>query len=116
MKKETFRDRRVGELLKEEISRIVQYEVKNPNIHGLIITDVVVTKDLSLARVYIRSFDGTDMEVLRQELDLAKNFIYSKLKKSIKIKKVPSLSFFVDNTLDYASKIEELLKQVKQQD
>ncbi len=116
MKKESFRDRRVGELLKEEITRIVQFEVKNPNIHGLIITDVVVTKDLSLAKVYIRSFDGSDLEILRQELEHTKSFIYSKLKKSIKIKRVPNLTFYPDETLDYATRIEDLLKQVKQQD
>jgi ribosome-binding factor A len=114
MKKESFRDKRVGELLKEEISRIVQFELKNPNIHGLIITDVVVTKDLSLAKVYIRSFDGTDLDILKHELELAKNFIYSKLKKSIRIKRVPNLTFYSDDTLDYALRIEDLLKQVKQ--
>ncbi|MCX8085174.1 MAG: 30S ribosome-binding factor RbfA [Calditerrivibrio sp.] len=112
MKKESFRDRRVGELLKEEIARIVQFEVKNPNIHGVIITDVTVTKDLSLAKVYISSYDGTDVEMLKSELEHSKSFIYSRLKKSIKIKRVPDLTFFIDNTLDYADRIEGLIKKI----
>lgn len=116
MKKESFRDRRVGELLREEIAKLIQFEVKSEDIHSVIITEVSVTKDLSLARVYFRSYDSSDLEQLKNSLDRVKGFIFSRLKKTIKMKRVPNIEFFPDNSLDYAAKIEGLIRQVHQEE
>ncbi|MEF3254607.1 MAG: 30S ribosome-binding factor RbfA [Deferribacterales bacterium] len=113
MKKEFFRDRRVGELLREEIANLIQFEVKNEDLHGVIITEVTVTKDLSLARVYFRSVESRDLEQLKYSLDKVKSFIFSRLKKSIRIKKIPNLEFIPDHSLDYAEKIEDLIKKIQ---
>jgi ribosome-binding factor A len=116
MKKESFRDRRVGELLKEEIARIIQYEIKNEELHNVIITEVTVTKDLSLARVYFRSLDNTDLEHLKMPLERAKGFIFTRLKKTITIRRIPTLEFLPDYSIDYGEKIEGLIRKLHQQD
>ena len=52
MQQESSRPLRVGEQLRRELATLLRNEAKDPRISEIIIYDVVVTKDLSLARVY----------------------------------------------------------------
>jgi ribosome-binding factor A len=112
MHKSSFRDKRVAELLKEEISAIIFSEVKDPRVKNVSITEVVVSKDLSVAKVYFRTLIKEDSEDSLNGLNKSAGFIKSRLVKNIRLKHIPTLEFFYDDTLDNVIKIETLIKEI----
>ncbi len=116
MHKETYRDRRVAELLRQEISKLIEYEVKDPRVKGTIVINVKVTKDLSLARIYVRNMFDYDLDDVIEGLKSSSGFLISRLNKLIRIRKVPDLEFLKDDTIDKASRIEELIEEIHKTD
>ncbi|MBC7195935.1 30S ribosome-binding factor RbfA [Deferribacteraceae bacterium V6Fe1] len=108
----SFRDKRVGELLKHEIMNIIFKELKDPRVVNVSITDIVVAKDFSVAKVYVRTLLDGDKDGCVIGLNNSANFIRGKLMKVLRLKKVPHLEFFYDDTLDNALKIESLIREV----
>lgn len=114
MEKKGFRDRRVGELLRQEISRIIFEDIKDPRVDGVVITDVVVSKDLSIAKVYFSLLNPENSENTKSGLESCGNFIHSKLIKELRMKKVPKLIFFIDDTVENSVKIEKIIRDINQ--
>ncbi|MBD0380312.1 30S ribosome-binding factor RbfA [Paenibacillus sedimenti] len=107
---------RVGEQIKKELSQIVQSELKDPRIGFLTVTGVEVTNDLSLARVYL-SVMGTEEEkaATLKALSTGTGYIRSELGKRIRLRKIPDLQFKFDASIDYGSRIDNLLHQLNQE-
>lgn len=109
----TLKQDRMDQILKKEISRILQFELKNPKLGFVTVTDVECTRDMSQAKVYV-SFLGRQerndagMKVLRS----AKGFIRSTLAKNIKARKMPDLIFVQDTSLEQGRKIEGILSNL----
>ena len=109
----TLKQDRMDQILKKEISRILQFELKNPKLGFVTVTDVECTGDMSQAKVYV-SFLGRQerndagMKVLRS----AKGFIRSTLAKNIKARKMPDLIFVQDTSLEQGRKIEGILSNL----
>jgi ribosome-binding factor A len=113
MKARSFRDKRIAKLLFNEISLIINYELEDALLNEIIITDVVVTKDLGLARIFFRSLNNKmDIDRLKKEIDRNMGKISQKLSERIHIKKLPYLEFLVDDLYYNAEKIEEIIKQI----
>ncbi len=76
------------------------------------VTKVYVTSDLSIARVYLSIFGKDAKETIRQ-VEMKGKEIRKKLGIRVKdqLRQVPSLRFFIDDSLDYIENIENLLKQ-----
>jgi ribosome-binding factor A len=104
---------RVGEQIKKEMSQILQSELKDPRIGFITVTGVDVTNDLSQAKVYL-SIMGTDQQKEESLKALAKatGFIRSELGKRIRLRKTPELLFALDTSIEYGSRIEELLHKL----
>lgn len=104
---------RMDQTLQREISKILQFEVKNPKLGFVTVTDVQCTNDLSQAKVYV-SFLGKQekndagMKILNQ----SKGFIRSAVAKKIKIRKMPELIFIQDTSLEQGNKIESIIKNI----
>lgn len=111
----TLKQDRMDQILKKEISRILQFELKNPKLGFVTVTDVECTRDMSQAKVYV-SFLGRQerndagMKVLRS----AKGFIRSTLAKNIKTRKMPDLIFVQDTSLEQGRKIEGILSNLSE--
>jgi ribosome-binding factor A len=107
------RTARLNEQLKREISEILARRVRDPRVGQVLVTEVRVTPDLSLARVYFRSLDP-DREVgeTLEGLAAAASFVRSGLAKILHIRRIPELRFLHDTTLDSARRIEEVLREV----
>jgi ribosome-binding factor A len=109
------RSDRVGDLLVEMIADVLSKEIRDPRVAAVAVTGAKVTKDLRHARVYFNLLGGRENrpEVLAG-LKSATGFIRSRVAKQLKLRFVPTLEFFYDETEDEAERIENLLKQVKE--
>jgi len=107
---------RVGEQIKKELSHIIQTEIKDPRVGFLTVTGVDVTNDLSQAKVFL-SILGSDEDKNNavKALTKATGYIRSELGKRIRLRKVPELIFKIDTSIDYSSRIENLLHQIKEE-
>lgn len=112
MNKESFRDKRVGEQIRKELSQILFRDIKDPRIKSVTITSVKVTKDFSIAKVYYRFFEDKKIEDVQKGLESSAGFLHGLLKKVLRLKKIPSLKFFYDEVPDQANKIEGILKEI----
>ena len=107
---------KLDSMLLREISMIISQEINDPKLGFPTVTEVDVAPDLSTTKVYV-SFLGKNykkrdgLEVLRK----SKGMIKKELSKRIKIRKIPDLTFIVDDTLDKAVRIEEILKKDREQ-
>jgi ribosome-binding factor A len=106
---------RVGEQIKKELSMILQQDLKDPRIGFITITAVEATNDLSMAKVYL-SVLGTDQqkEETLKALAKATGYLRLELGRRIRLRKTPELVFRFDTSIDYGSRIEELLNQVNE--
>ena len=105
---------RLGELFREEISKLLQKGLKDPRVGFATISRVDITEDLSYGNVLV-SVMGSDKEK-RDTLIGLKNsagFIRQFLGKGIKIRKIPELSFVLDENLEHAMRIESILAELK---
>ncbi len=104
---------RLNEQLRREITGILLQGVNDPRVGSVSVTDVSVTSDLWLARVYVR-LDGGELE--RREamegLRAASGFIRRTLGSMLHVRRVPELRFFEDQTLDRVARIEEILSEI----
>jgi ribosome-binding factor A len=105
---------RVGDLLIELISELLRKEIRDPRIGSVTLTGAKVSKDLRHARIYFNLLGNREHrnEVLAG-LKSASGFIRSKVAKQLKLRFVPTMEFFYDETEDDAQRIDDLLKQVK---
>jgi len=107
------RNARLNQQFKREISHIFSRKVRDPRVGRVIVTEVRVTPDLWIARVYFRPTEGGDSpEDTQRGLEAAGSFIRRELGKVLRIRRIPELRFIHDSTLDSAHRIDEVLKEV----
>lgn len=107
------RSQRVGDLLKEEIADIVIHRLKDPRIGFITITEVDVTDDIKIARVYVSILKDEEKKTTIEILNSAKSFIRSELSKRLRMKFIPSIEFRLDTSIEYGTKIDKLLKEIR---
>lgn len=113
----SFRVERLGELLKRDLGEIIQRSFQ-PEGTFVTVTNVRVTPDLSIAKVYLSVFaPGRDNEVVYEYIDEHVPAIRHKLAAKIKnqVRKIPELHFYADDTAEYVNKMEKLFKKVDEQ-
>jgi ribosome-binding factor A len=109
------RQRRVAELIHRELSTLLLQWVQDPRLAGVTITEVEVTKDLLLARIYFTVFEAEDggKEALAG-LEHAKGFLRSQLAERVELRFMPELIFSQDKSAQYGRRIDALLDQLKE--
>lgn len=103
----------LSELIRKEISNIIQYEMKEKRVGLVTITDVRVNNDLSLAKVYYTILDREDR--IEEDIDNlvhSKGFIRSALAKKLSTYKCPDLQFVYDESLETGNRIDSILKDL----
>ena len=112
-RKNTNRMDRVNEELKREISIIIDKNLKNPNITGIIsVTKVKTSPDLKFARVYISLLNCKSKKNTLEGLKNASGFIRSEIARNVNLRYTPEIIFEVDDTMEYGSKIENILNEI----
>ena len=109
----SIRQNRIENVIQEEVSKVFQKNAKELCLGAMVTATVVrVTPDLSLARVFLSIFAGPPKEEVLQNILANKGKIRGDVGRRLKnMKHIPDLDFKIDDSLDYAMKIEELLKK-----
>ena len=108
---------RVNEELKKQISLIIDQDLKNPNITGLIsVTKVKTSPDLRYAKVYISLIGSKSKKNTLEALKNGAGFIRSEIAKRVNLRYTPEISFEVDDSMEYGDRIENILKQIMPKD
>ncbi len=110
------RSQRVGDLLREEISDIIFFKLKDPRIGFLTVTGVDVTDDIKIAVVYVSVLKAEERQPTLDILNAAKSFIRTELSKRLKMKFIPSIDFRLDTSIEYGYRIEKLLSEIREKD
>lgn len=106
---------RVNQLIKEEISAVLQRELKDPRLGFVTVTEVEASRDLRAAKVFV-SILGSDEEwrATLGALESARGFIRGWLMRRLRLRVVPQLSFRPDRSMAHAAHIQTLLSQLEQ--
>jgi ribosome-binding factor A len=110
----THRVERVNSLIRQEISELLQRQVKDPRLGNFIaVTEVSVSSDLKHAKVFV-SYVGAEQN--RQEilnvLSSASGFFRHELTKRLKLRSIPELSFYWDDSIERGARILQLIDEV----
>lgn len=112
----TQRPERVQEALRQEISRIVHEELKDPRLGFLTITKVELTKDLRHAKIYFSVLGGPkDKRLALNGLSSAKGYIKNLISERIKLRFMPEIVFKIDESLEHTQHIYDLLNKLKKE-
>ena len=108
---------RLNEQLRREIIDLVRNQARDPRIGMVSVTDVAVAPDLGSAKVYVTVLGEEDEKVETVKgLKAAAPFIRSELGRRLTIRQIPELRFELDQTLEHAHRIEQLLGVVREQE
>jgi ribosome-binding factor A len=108
------RQRKMAELLHEEISHIILYQSQDPRLALVTITAVEITVDLQRAIVYFTVLGvKADTKEALVGLGKAAGFVRHQLGQSLSLRRVPELTFKVDTSLERGLQIESLLDELK---
>lgn len=111
--KNNNRIERIDEEYRKEISQIISYDLKNPNVTGLIsVTKVKVTTDLKYAKVYVSILNSKNINETMEGLKKSSGFIRTELAKRINLRNTPELIFEIDDSMEYGAKIDSILKEI----
>lgn len=95
----------------EQISEILRTEIKDDRIQFVTVTAAKITNDLSFAKVYVTILDDQMRNSMLKQLNKASNFIERELSKRIDIRKMPNITFVYDESIKYATNIEDIIER-----
>ncbi|HLG34591.1 MAG TPA: 30S ribosome-binding factor RbfA [Bacteroidia bacterium] len=107
---------KVARMIQKELGDIFQREgFANTGKSLLTVTEVRITPDLSISLVFLSLYGGKDPKKIFEEISKQNREIRKKLGEKIrfKVRIIPELKFILDDSLDYAEKIDKLLKDAK---
>lgn len=97
----------------EEISQILQTEIKDERIRFVTVTSAQITKDLSFAKVYVTVLEDSEKDNILKLLNKASNYIERELSRRIEVRKMPNITFVYDESIEYASHIENIIESLE---
>ena len=104
---------RINEELKRKISNIINYEVTNSNVTGLIsVTSVKITPDLRYAKVYVSILNSRNVKDTLKALKKSSGFIRSRIAEDVNLRVTPELVFELDESMQYGERIDNILNEI----
>tara|TARA_R110000868_G_scaffold68720_1_gene203177 strand:+ start:1774 stop:2166 length:393 start_codon:yes stop_codon:yes gene_type:complete len=111
---ETQRQKKIGGVIQKDIADVLQRAATDGGLRGTLISvsKVIVTTDLSIAKVYVSIFPTKDAEELLKGIKSNQPLIKHELSQRTKnqLRRMPELLFFLDDSLEYIDGIEKSLK------
>ncbi|MCW9025070.1 MAG: 30S ribosome-binding factor RbfA [Gammaproteobacteria bacterium] len=110
MPKDFSRTRRVAEQIQRELAMLIQQEIKDPRLGMVTVSGVDVTKDLSVAKVYVSVLDEShDVKQTLEVLNRAAGFLRHALGQSLVMRAVPHLHFHFDDSISRGNELSSLI-------
>jgi len=104
---------RVSDLIKDEISRLLLREVRDPRVGFVTITGASVSPDLKAVRIYVSVLaEPAARQESLKALNTAAGFFRRALFKNLSLRFAPAVSFHLDESLDRGDRIERVLRQI----
>jgi ribosome-binding factor A len=108
------RPERVGDAIRDELSQLIAREVHDPGIGFITFTTVKVSPDLQLARAYYTMMgDEQARRDTAKALGRAMPFLRRQLGQRLRLRRVPELQFFYDESIAHQDRIEQILQDLK---
>ena len=108
------RSDRISGLIQKVLSEILKRDIGDPRLKMATITEVEVSRDLKLARIYFTTPSGKQKkDAAIKGFNSARGFIKRILAQEIDLKYMPDIKFFYDDSLEYGTHIDELIKSTK---
>ncbi|MGH9372288.1 MAG: 30S ribosome-binding factor RbfA [Vicinamibacterales bacterium] len=108
------RPSRIADQLRAELSDLITREVHDPGIGFLTFTHVKVSADLQLARVYYTTLgDEKARRESSRALERATPFLRRQIGRRLRLKRVPQLEFFFDESIERGDRIEQILHDLQ---
>lgn len=110
------RAERIGSEIRQVLAPFFRENMRDPRVQGIQITNVTVTKDLKLARVYY-FIRGGEMErsACQHALEKAAGLLKRAINSQIVMKYTPALQFFFDDAIEYGEKVSDILEKLEQE-
>jgi ribosome-binding factor A len=112
-----YRVKRVNQLIRKEISELLQREVNDPRLSSFVsVNEVDTSPDLKQARIYVSHLGSSqDKDEIMGALAAAAGYFRSELAKSLKMRTTPVLEFRWDSTIERGAHLLELIDKVTRQ-
>ena len=107
----SYRKERVNELIKRELVHLLSNGTKDPRLKDVIITDVIVSRDLTSAKVFF-SVDDELRTKVTPLLNKASGFFRTSLSRSLELRHTPSLHFIYDTAPNTGARMDDLLSKL----
>ena len=113
----SVKQKRLEGIIRKNISDIIQFSLKDPDVGFVTITDVSVSSDHSYANVYV-TFLGKDPrnQAGLRALNRAKGFIRTELSKRLSVRRTPELIFQLDKSIENGRHIDEIIAKIHEED
>jgi ribosome-binding factor A len=111
-----IRLKRIQDQIQRVLTMILETKVHDPRVEGAYITDVSIDRELDYANIYISSLAGEEQaEEILEGLRNASGFIRYTLSQEVKLRVIPKLRFYWDETPERADRIESLLAEIREE-
>lgn len=112
-----IRHERLEQDVKVALSKIISYEIKDPDVDGMIsVTDVKITPDQKYAKVYISIFGKKNKNKVLEALKKASGYIKRELSKKVSMRNIPEIIFELDNSMEYGEHMDKVINDVINKD
>ena len=109
MPREFKRSERVAGQIRRDLAKLIQTEIKDPEVGFISLSDVEVTRDLSHAKIFITVFNPETADTSIKALRRAAAFLRRRLGQELRLRHVPELHFVHDDSVEQGSHIDELI-------
>lgn len=119
MAREFGRPQRLADYLRKEISQLIQFELRDPRLGMVGVTEVEVSRDLAHAKVYVTVFGCDTKEAMQEPLKVlngATGFLRSKVARSSTMRIIPTLRFYFDESIARGSHLSSVIDQAIKSD
>ena len=108
------RSERTSKLIQQKISEVLERQVNDPRLSKVIsVTEVSVTPDLKYAKIFVSTLgDESSKKDMLEGLNNASGFLRKELASHIKMRCIPQLSFYYDDSIERGTRLLELIGQV----
>lgn len=110
MPREFNRSERVAGSLRRELAKLIQMELKDPEVGFIGLSDVEVTRDLAHAKVFVTVFEIEKASSTLKALKRAAGFLRSRLSQEMRIRSVPELHFHHDASVETGRRMDSLIE------